>query len=165
MLFPRGISSSPVNGDIAVFDSMNIRMKHFTSGGAFLNVWGQSRTVDTSAPGLFGSFAQSYPEGWSGKLETHECVEEFYLLSGELHAGNCGVMQPGAYFWRPPHIEHGPYGTIGGYFAFFRCIHGPMYNIWSDHEVDFDYYPPYKPAVPPELEKYVREPPAGTSNY
>lgn len=114
---------------------------------------------------LFGSFAQSYPEGWAGKLETHECVEEFYLLAGELHAGNCGVMQPGAYFWRPPHIEHGPYGTIGGYFAFFRCIHGPMYNIWSDHKVDFGYYPPYKPAVPPELEQYVKDPMAGVSNY
>ncbi len=114
---------------------------------------------------LFGSFAQSHPDGWAGKLETHECVEEFYLLSGELHAGNCGVMQPGAYFWRPPHIEHGPYGTIGGYFALFRCIHGPMYNIWTDYKVDFDYYPPHKPAVPPEFEKYAKDPLARVSNY
>lgn len=114
---------------------------------------------------LFGTGPQTHPDGWAAKLEKHECVEEMYLLTGDIHAGNCGVMQAGAYFWRPADIYHGPYASMAGYVSFFRCIHGKMYNIWSDDKVDFGWNPPYKPVVPPEMEKFVREPPAQTPNF
>lgn len=133
-------------------------------------VYGYNKTLRTDPytgewSNLFGTGAQTHPDGWAAKLEKHECVEEMYLLTGDIHAGNCGVMHAGAYFWRPPDIYHGPYASMAGYVSFFRCIHGRMYNIWSDHEVDFAWNPPYKPVVPPELEKYVQEPPAQTPNY
>jgi hypothetical protein len=48
-----------------------------------------------------------------------------YLLAGEVH-GNRGVMRPGAYFWRPAGIPHGPYETLTGNLYFFRSQGGRL---------------------------------------
>jgi hypothetical protein len=57
--------------------------------------------------------------------EKHPVVEEMYLLSGEL-VGPLGVMQPGAYFWRPPEEWHGPFGSKTGNLFLFRTKGGPL---------------------------------------
>ena len=113
---------------------------------------------------LVAALPQIHPEGWSRKRDSHPVVEEMYLLTGEL-AGNTGIMQPGAYFWRPPHIPHGPYGSPVGWMGFFRSKGGDLINIWSDHEFAFSFSPPYKPILPPEYAALAQEEMPGRSCY
>ena len=100
-------------------------------------------TTPTTASGRFWSrrWPQIHPEGGSRKQDSHPVVEEMYLLTGEL-AGDTGIMQPGAYFWRPPHIPHGPYGSLKGWMGFFRSKGGDLINLWSDHEFAYSFSPP-----------------------
>lgn len=94
------------------------------------------------------------PMRWAERSEVHPVVEEMYLLSGESH-GNRGVMRPGAYFWRPPQIPHGPYGTLTGNLYFFRTKGGPLSTHYIDAERPFTWWPEYAPILPSEL-SYAR---------
>ena len=47
-------------------------------------------------------------------LEFHDCIEELYLIDGDIWLGNCGTMRPGSYLWRPPFITHGPFYSRTG---------------------------------------------------
>ena len=94
------------------------------------------------------------PMRWAERAEVHPVVEEMYLLAGESH-GNRGVMKPGAYFWRPPHIPHGPYGTITGNLYFFRTKGGKLVTEYVDGEKGFAWNRPYDPALPEELTPYA----------
>jgi len=83
--------------------------------------------------------------------EKHPVVEEMYLISGEL-IGPQGVMRPGAYFWRPPEVWHGPYGSKTGCLMLFRTVGGPLSTVYTDEEQDFDWNPEgYRPILPPDL--------------
>ncbi|MCH8187189.1 MAG: DUF4437 domain-containing protein [Proteobacteria bacterium] len=113
---------------------------------------------------LYGAMPQYDPGGGAGKVETHTVVEEMYMLAGEM-AGNVGIMRPGAYFWRPPGILHGPYGSATGSLGFFRTQGGPLVNEWTDYEVTFTYSPAYRPVLPKALRKTAREVRPATSCY
>jgi hypothetical protein len=81
----------------------------------------------------------------------HPVVEELYLISGEL-IGPRGVMRPGAYFWRPPDLWHGPYGSKTGCLMLVRTVGGPLSTVYADEEQEFDWNPEgYRPILPPEL--------------
>jgi hypothetical protein len=83
--------------------------------------------------------------------EKHPVVEEMYLVSGEL-IGPQGVMRPGAYFWRPPEVWHGPYGSKTGCLMLFRTVGGPLSTIYTEVEQDFDWNPEgYRPILPPDV--------------
>ena len=90
------------------------------------------------------------PMRWAQRAEVHPVVEEMYLLSGESH-GNRGVMRPGAYFWRPPQIPHGPYGTLTGNLYFFRTKGGPLSTQYVDGGRPFRWWPEYDPALPDSM--------------
>lgn len=90
------------------------------------------------------------PMRWAERAEVHPVVEEMYLLSGESH-GNRGVMRPGAYFWRPPQIPHGPYGTLSGNLYFFRTKGGPLSTHYIDAARPFQWWPAYDPVLPEAL--------------
>jgi hypothetical protein len=47
-------------------------------------------------------------------LEFHDCIEEIYLIEGDIWLGNSGLMRDGSYFWRPPFITHGPFYSETG---------------------------------------------------
>jgi hypothetical protein len=94
------------------------------------------------------------PMRWAERAEVHPVVEEMYLLAGESH-GNRGVMKPGAYFWRPPHIPHGPYGTMTGNLYFFRTKGGKLVTDYVDGEKGFAWNRPYDPALPDALKPYA----------
>lgn len=85
--------------------------------------------------------------------EKHPVVEEMYLVSGEL-VSPLGVMQPGAYFWRPPEEWHGPFGSKTGNLFLFRTKGGPLSTVYTDHEVEFTWSPKHRPILPPELSQY-----------
>jgi hypothetical protein len=96
------------------------------------------------------------PVRWAERAEEHPHVEEMYLLSGESH-GDRGVMRPGAYFWRPGGVHHGPYGTLTGNLYFFRTKGGPLVTRYVDPQEPFHWWPAYRPALPAHLEPYAGE--------
>jgi hypothetical protein len=85
------------------------------------------------------------------KPEKHPVVEEMLLLAGEL-IGPQGLMRPGAYFWRPPEVWHGPYGSKTGCLMLFRTVGGPLSTVYTEEEQEFEWDPEgYNPVLPPEL--------------
>ncbi|MHA7816979.1 MAG: DUF4437 domain-containing protein [Pseudohaliea sp.] len=90
------------------------------------------------------------PPHWSGPQEQHDCFEEAFVLSGDF-LSPIGIMRAGAYFWRPPHILHGPYGTRGGNLSFIRTLGGVLENNWTDREVTLDRTPERSVELPPRV--------------
>ena len=93
---------------------------------------------------------QTYPENWQGPMEQHPTVEEAICIAGTL-AGNHGVMRNGAYFWRPPKIPHGPYGSITGCVMLIRFVGGEHINYWSKELYPFKFLPEYNPVLPDSM--------------
>ncbi|MFG6415026.1 cupin domain-containing protein [Roseateles sp. DC23W] len=92
----------------------------------------------------------SEPPGSQGPRESHPVVEECFVIAGSL-VGPHGEMHAGAYFWRPPGIPHGPFGTRWGCVALIRFVGGRHVNVWTADEAPFDFHQPYAPVLPPEM--------------
>jgi len=90
------------------------------------------------------------------KVESHPVVQECYIVAGEL-AGNYGLMTAGSYFWRPPQILHGPYGTKTGSIILSRTIGGKLIVDYYDLVDPFSYSPVHQVRVPEELRVYAQE--------
>ena len=103
---------------------------------------------------LFAILPQTFPHNWTEKPVMHECVEECYLLAGEL-TGDRGVMYPGAYFWRPPGIYHGPYGTLTGWMHLGHLRYGDHENLRAAEASTFTFTPEHTPIIPPEYQEYA----------
>ncbi|MEM7444210.1 MAG: DUF4437 domain-containing protein [Pseudomonadota bacterium] len=101
---------------------------------------------------------------WAERAERHPVIEEMFLIAGEVH-GNCGVMRPGAYFWRPPDIAHGPYGSLTGNIYFFRTKGGKLSTEYEDAERPFAWWPKHRPVLPPELIDLAHEMPGATKPW
>ena len=99
----------------------------------------------------------SEPPGRQGPQESHPVVEEAYVISGSL-TGPHGAMTPGAYFWRPPGIPHGPFGTRWGCVALIRFLGGEHKNVWSEAAAPFSFDAPYAPVLPEELAAFAFAP-------
>lgn len=97
----------------------------------------------------------SEPPGRKGPTERHPVVEEAYVINGSL-TGPHGTMGPGAYFWRPPEIAHGPFGTRWGCVMLIRFVGGRHVNVWSEGEAPFDFDAPYDPVLPEELTPFAQ---------
>ena len=91
----------------------------------------------------------SEPPGSHGPRESHPIVEECFVIAGSL-VGPHGEMHAGAYFWRPPGIPHGPFGTRWGCVALIRFVGGRHVNVWTADEAAFDFHQAYSPVLPPE---------------
>jgi hypothetical protein len=113
---------------------------------------------------LFATSPHIYPENWACPQLTHPCVEETFMLGGEL-TGPFGKMNRGAYFWRPEEKPHGPFGTREGGFALIRFKYGKHVNVWGDTDVPYSFDFPYKPELPPALSAYGNAPYEGTATY
>jgi len=119
-------------------------------------IWGPNNKILRGRPGaesltMLAAFpAHMHPDHWVGAQEVHPCTEELFLLSGDI-LSNVGQMYPGAYFWRPPGISHGPFGSRGGSLALLRTKGGPLTLTWTSHEVALARVPEYQPVLPREL--------------
>lgn len=91
---------------------------------------------------------------WAERAETHPVVEEMFLIAGEVH-GNLGIMRPGAYFWRPPLVPHGPYGSLTGNIYLFRTKGGPLSTEYRDAETPFHWWPEHRPVLPEALAAFA----------
>lgn len=85
-------------------------------------------------------------------------------MSGSI-AGNAGIMHPGAYFWRPPDIKHGPYGSKTGNIILMRSQGGALATDYYDPDATFRFDAPHQPVLPPELEPLGRTPWTGGGRY
>ena len=99
---------------------------------------------------VFSTAPQVYPVNWECPTLTHPCVEESFHLAGSI-AGPHGIKRPGGYFWRPPGVAHGPFGSRDGTMSLIRFRHGKHVNVWDKTPVKYSFDMPYKPALPPEL--------------
>ena len=90
---------------------------------------------------------QAYPNAAGAPQIAHPCVEEMYLFSGDV-ISEYGLMQTGAYFWRPAMVFHGPHGSRHGAFMMVRFVEGRHENIWADELSYFDPNPPLRPVIP-----------------
>jgi hypothetical protein len=70
------------------------------------------------------------PQWSEARAEIHPVSEEAYQLLGEMD-GDRGRFVPGCYFWRPPHVPHGPFGTKTGSLTFFRT-EGALITYYVD---------------------------------
>lgn len=91
-----------------------------------------------------------------GVIETHPTVEEMFLVSGK-NVGPYGPMKTGAYFWRPPDIQHGPFGLAEPSLHFFRTLGGPLSTDFQKSDKPFDWDPPYTPVLPSGMEQYGKQ--------
>ena len=100
----------------------------------------------------------SAPPLWQGGvIEIHPVVEEMYLVTGDM-AADRGLMKAGAYFWRPPGMAHGPFGSKTGNLLFFRTKGGALTTEFADGTDAFSWTPEHRPVLPPELEQYAQVP-------
>ncbi len=95
------------------------------------------------------------PYWWTPKSEIHPVCEEEFAVLGDI-CFPLGVMRDGGYFWRPPGIEHGPFASWGGSLHLCRCKGGRFATDWQETDGP-DWYPEYKPILPPDYQRYVDE--------
>ena len=106
---------------------------------------------------LLSTGAQTHPQDWREARLMHECAEEMYLLGGDI-IGERGAMYEGAYFWRPPGLWHGPFGSRRGSLSLIRFAEGHHRNIWSDDVQPFVLEPRHAPQLPDALQAAAGSP-------
>ena len=90
-------------------------------------------------------------------VERHPVVEELFVLQGCLDMPT-GRLKPGAYFWRPPHLAHGPTRVMENFVGFFRCKGGRFSTEWSTAERPLEQNPSYNPVLPETLKALAASP-------
>lgn len=109
-----------------------------------------NREYDQKETFLFTTPPHIYPDNWACPTLTHPCVEESFMLAGEI-TGPYGRMTEGAYFWRPEEKPHGPFGSRDGGFSLIRFKYGKHINVWAEEDLPYHYDFPYKPELPAGL--------------
>lgn len=139
-------------------------VEHFDSLNApYKNEWARMGSEDVNVNGISMKLLREDPDtkdqtwllgavaGWpGGAVEIHPVVEEMYLVAGEI-IGPFGHMRTGAYFWRPPGLRHGPFGTGKPCLHLFRTEGGPLSTIFEAPKDPWDWKVPYNPILPPYL--------------
>jgi hypothetical protein len=186
--FPRGAMASP-EGAIAVtfFSAPPVALRSASNGyderklvgffdglnAPYKNEWKRMGSEDVNVNGIAMKLLREDPDskdqtwllgavaGWpGGAVEIHPVVEEMYLVAGEI-IGPFGSMRTGAYFWRPPGLRHGPFGTGKPSIHLFRTEGGPLSTVFETPKDPWDWTIPHNPILPPELAPYGREAWAG----
>lgn len=88
--------------------------------------------------------------------EIHDHFEEMFMLQGEMWTPE-GLIRPGAYFYRPPEIVHGPHVSVGGFFQIMRAGANYVRTTWTD-PVPLPIGQSYEPKIPAGTpESWTRE--------
>ena len=112
---------------------------------------------DQRASFLIATAPHNHPKDWACPSLTHPCVEECFMLAGDL-TGPQGVLHTGCYFWRPPGIAHGPFGSRYGSLSLIRFVDGKHVNVWGNEALPYAYDVPHAPVLPPHLAALGAEP-------
>lgn len=82
-------------------------------------------------------------------VESHDHCEEAFMIQGEMWAPE-GRMRQGAYFYRPPGIEHGPHVSETGFMQFMRSPGtNAIVTKWSDQKRPLPIGASFAPVLPP----------------
>lgn len=135
-----GIDTFAMRWDRMVHDD---KLTHLDFGRKILRI----DPVTKAKTFLYMVSPQTYPDDWQGPKEYHPTVEEAFCVTGTL-AGPHGIMRTGAYFWRPPQIPHGPFGSRTGCVLLIRFVGGEHINHWTEQNFPFNYDAPYAPVLP-----------------
>ena len=105
--------ASPSITDVAAMDWEQPQTDSFPDGAARKSLRNDPETGWTTW--LLGVLP-----GWNEtRVEVHPVAEEAYQVQGSMSSDK-GRFSAGKYFWRPPDIPHGPFGTDVGCLTFFR---------------------------------------------
>lgn len=95
--------------------------------------------------------------------EIHDHFEEMFMLQGEMWTPE-GKIRPGAYFYRPPGIVHGPHVSVSGFFQIMRAGANYVRTEWTA-PVPLPIGAPYKPTIPEGTPESWSRPWTGASAY
>jgi hypothetical protein len=119
------------DGEIEIVDSDRLRWSNagdeHTGGGISVKalhrhpVTGDSVWLAGLVPGWFITEA-----------ETHPVAQEVFMLEGDVLLPGRGSMTAGCYFWRTPHVSHGPLITRRGALLLMRSFTGDFTTNWFD---------------------------------
>ncbi|MBB5687695.1 cupin domain-containing protein [Sphingobium boeckii] len=101
---------------------------------------------DSSRTFLLLGLPHGVPPADAMPAETHDHFEEMLMLQGEMWTPE-GLIRPGAYFYRPPGIVHGPHVSQAGFFQIMRAGANKVRTEWSAPK-PLPIGAPYAPAIP-----------------
>ncbi|MBT0669236.1 hypothetical protein HT136_12770 [Novosphingobium profundi] len=102
---------------------------------------------DSGRTFLLAGMPHGLPRAEALPAEWHDHAEEMFMLQGTMWAPE-GCQRPGAYFYRPPRIVHGPHVSRDG---FFQIMRSPGANEIVTHWTNEAYPLPLEPAFRPIL--------------
>ncbi|MET0364935.1 MAG: hypothetical protein ABW169_09790 [Sphingobium sp.] len=106
---------------------------------------------DSSRTFLLLGLPHGVPAADEMPAEIHDHFEEMFMLQGEMWTPE-GLIRPGAYFYRPPEIVHGPHVSVGGFFQIMRAGANYVRTKWSDPKplpIGQGYAPKVPEGTPP----------------
>lgn len=101
---------------------------------------------DSSRTFLLLGLPHGMPPADAMPAEIHDHFEEMFMLQGEMWTPE-GLIRPGAYFYRPPEIEHGPHVSTAGFFQIMRAGANYVRTRWTDPR-PLPIGAPYAPKLP-----------------
>lgn len=103
---------------------------------------------DSGRTFLLAGLPHGVPQVEGLHSEVHHHAEEMFMISGEMWAPE-GPMRPGAYFYRPPGIVHGPHVSETGFLQIMRSPGANrVVNQWSEDLSPLPIGAPYRPILP-----------------
>lgn len=101
---------------------------------------------DSSRTFLLIGLPHGMPDRPEMPAEIHDHFEEMFMLQGEMWTPE-GLIRPGAYFYRPPEIVHGPHVSEAGFFQIMRAGANYVRTTWTD-PVPLPIGQGYSPKIP-----------------
>ena len=121
--------------------------------------WSERQFAHFPAVGL----PHGMPPADAMPAEIHDHFEEMFMLQGEMWTPE-GRIRPGAYFYRPPGIVHGPHVSLSGFFQIMRAGANYVRTEWTA-PVPLPIGAPYNPAIPEGTPESWTRPYAGPDPY
>ena len=109
---PVSIDASAMPWDVSTYDP---QLAHLRLARKVLRMGPN----DSGRTFLLAGMPHGVPQVDALPAETHDHAEEMFMISGEMWAPE-GPMRPGAYFYRPPGILHGPHVSETGFLQIMR---------------------------------------------
>lgn len=101
---------------------------------------------DSSRTFLLIGLPHGMPPAEAMPAEIHDHFEEMFMLQGEMWMPE-GKIRPGAYFYRPAGIVHGPHVSVSGFFQIMRAGANYVRTEWTA-PVPLPIGAGYNPAIP-----------------
>lgn len=118
---------------------------------------------DSSRTFLLIGLPHGMPPAEAMPAEIHDHFEEMFMLQGEMWTPE-GKIRPGAYFYRPPGIVHGPHVSVSGFFQIMRAGANYVRTEWTA-PLPLPIGAPYRPVMPEGTPQNWTRPWTGSSAY